>query len=112
MKILATWLLAGSFCLHAGIASAGDFLLEIHGGADSVLSGKLILTRPDGSRIEQRLDDLRPGRMQFAGRAILLTLRIENASTPVQAELYRGASRVAQAMASGSGGVMSLSAVR
>lgn len=112
MKHVSIWLLAATLCMTGGVAAAKDFLLTISGDEDSILSGKLVLTRMDGSRIERRLSDLRPGQLYFEGRAILLTLRIERSSVPVQAELFRGPSRVSQAMADGAGGVMSLSAVR
>lgn len=112
MKLVAVTLVASAAAFGIATADAADFALRVIAPADTKVVGSYVLSRSDGSQMQDRIADLGPGELRFEGRAIRLTLNIASGQGPVQAELLRDGARISQAMASGTGGVLTLSGGR
>lgn len=112
LELAAVTLVASAAAFGTATADAAEFALRVMAPADTKVVGSYILSRNDGSQMQDRIADLGSGELRLEGRVIRLTLNIASGNGPVQAELLRDGTRIAQAMASGAGGVLTLSGGR
>jgi hypothetical protein len=108
----AASVVACAAALWTTTADAAEFALRVSAPSGTKVAGSYSLIRDDGSQIQDRIADTGAGELRFEGRVIRLTLNITSGRGPVQAELSRDGTQVAQAMASGAGGVLTLSGGR